>query len=77
MKTIKRWIGNLKWLFNHPPTTMTVTKNPKPCIFCGERNSGIVLGLDELVCWDCMLIALKKIMENKKRGTSQAPQDRR
>lgn len=41
MKTIKRWIKNLKWLFNHPPTTIiSDDKKYGMCEFCGQTIRG-------------------------------------
>jgi hypothetical protein len=35
---IKRWMKNIKWLFNHPPTGIVEGSKDVPCDYCGCFN---------------------------------------
>jgi hypothetical protein len=59
-----RFIKNLKWLFNHPPTSLVAETKPLKCEFC-DATSGIwnfegEKGLP--ICIDCISLAFRKIM---------------
>ena len=64
---IKRILENIKWLFNHPPTSITgnVPKDVK-CHFCGADN-GLTNyeGMDFAICHNCVIKAYKKILAPK------------
>jgi uncharacterized paraquat-inducible protein A len=68
MKTIKRIVGNILWLCNHPPTSI----NGKPalnakCFHCGRTTDGLIT-LDNqkwAVCWRCIQKALESALEGK------------
>ena len=38
---IKRWLKNLMWLFNHPPTSITQGdhNNTPSCDYCGSKTT--------------------------------------
>ena len=38
MKTLHRWVRNIKWLLNRPPTDFIDAEETFPCSYCG--NSG-------------------------------------
>jgi len=70
MKTLKRWIKNFKWLFNHPTTDTTQTHNHKQCEFCGcvkpgySESDGEIVGFS--ICYDCRRKAFRKVLAPKK-----------
>lgn len=68
MKTFKRWIKNLKWLFNHPPTLVTEKHFTELCEFCGgegdwknSQNGKITI----VFCFPCLSKAMHKILDKK------------
>jgi hypothetical protein len=65
MKTLKRILGNIQWLCNHPPTDMT---NQVPtgtrCFHCGAE-SGLLNLTSWAVCWGCVRKALESGLEGK------------
>ena len=71
MKTLKRWIKNLKWLFNHPPTTYRIVSadDGGVCEFCGTPNNWIRYPANNggiCICYDCMAKAFRKVLAPKK-----------
>jgi hypothetical protein len=72
MKTIQRWLKNLKWLFNHPPVGTTECQTNVPCEFCGCPTRGERYW-DEgecvfSMCHDCYFKAFRKVLAPKKKG---------
>jgi hypothetical protein len=67
MKTLKRIIANIKWLFNHPPTSITgdVSINAK-CHHCGAVTGLWNFQMEGYaICNNCMIKAFKKILAPK------------
>jgi hypothetical protein len=68
MNTLKRWIKNIKWLFNHPPTDHIQDGNVVPCEFCGKEygvthhRNGIAIFS---ICYDCYFKAFRKVLSDK------------
>ena len=65
---MKIW-KNLKWLFNHPPTSiMSVPKEElHKCDYCGEINSYWNFGGYFTICFKCMKKALDKILKKEEK----------
>ncbi len=64
MKTIKRWIENIKWVFNHPPTSI-VSEVPKgtKCEFCGAEDDLHYYDTPSFcICFNCIAKAYRKIL---------------
>ena len=54
MKTLSRWITNIKWLFNHPPVTITNLPSDARCDYCGATDGLYnVVGLF-CICFACL-----------------------
>ena len=62
---VKRWIKNLKWLFNHPPTILTlIGETTQPCDYCGnEDNTWHYKSSNLCICHDCIKKAYDKILK--------------
>ena len=70
MKTIKRWIENIKWVFNHPPTSITSANDEyDKCEFCGSDCNGWVryTGVTQklCICHDCIITAFRNSLTKK------------
>jgi hypothetical protein len=71
MKTIQRWLKNLKWLFNHPPTVNVMTNDDGVCEFCGNSLDWLRYKSrsDKMtICYDCLIKAFRKVLAPKKKG---------
>jgi len=64
---IKRWLKNIKWLFNSPPTSITQGKILN-CDYCGARGDWECVGSGVRVafCFNCLKKALDKALKEKK-----------
>jgi len=63
MKTLKRWIKNIGWLFNHPPTGMIdLPPNSIRCWYCGSAENCIKWGDVFVICFNCMSVVFDKIL---------------
>lgn len=70
MKTIKRWIKNIKWVFNHPPVAIISGEGEYgKCEFCGSENNGWhkYNGVNSTmcICYDCMIAAFRNSLTKK------------
>lgn len=70
MKTLKRWIANIKWLFNHPPTNASLGDSKiSPCDFCGSKTELYTYWRGDVavfsICWNCMFKAYRKVLNEK------------
>jgi len=62
---IRLW-NTLKWLFNHPPVSITQAESLK-CKFCGKTaNVWEVRGTSYCACWDCVDQVMTKVLTPKK-----------
>lgn len=66
MKTLKRWIKNIRWLLNHPPTNMTDDRSLElTCEFCRNHANCVKLGDTITVCFTCIARAFREILSEK------------
>jgi len=71
METVKRWIENLKWLFNHPAHITTTMPEGTVCHYCGattgfERHGEDMMvdtGEELCICWRCKKKVFDLILE--------------
>jgi hypothetical protein len=68
MKTIRRWIKNLAWLFNHPATSMQTTTAPQPCDYCGKDENTWRYNDILTICYHCMKKAFDKALIPKRKS---------
>lgn len=62
---LKRIWENLKWLFNHPPITLTAATNKPQCDYCdGFYGCWDYEGVF-CICTNCMKKAFDKILKEK------------
>jgi hypothetical protein len=70
MKIIKRWIKNIKWLFNHPPIGITDTGERLICDYCGKLSYDYISFSNhymiKTICWECILKVFDKSLKIKK-----------
>lgn len=63
MKTINRIINNIKWLFNHPPTSITsLTPDGSKCEFC-ERTDYLEVDDYITICRSCRSMVYRKVLK--------------
>lgn len=63
---IKRWIENIKWLFSHPPTSLT-SDCTKPCDYCGaaiDACQGLWQTGRYCVCGRCVKKVLDSVLKS-------------
>jgi hypothetical protein len=71
MKTLKRWLKNLKWLFNHPPTAFKSTNDSGYCEFCGNSQDWMrfkSLAGSMTICYGCFNKAFRKVLAPKNKA---------
>lgn len=68
MRTIKRIFNNLKWVFNHPPTHITVEEPAvSTCDYCGITGNVYCFHWVPLyVCPKCFKKALDAVLKPTK-----------
>jgi hypothetical protein len=54
MNTLRRWLENIKWLFNHPPLALTSAPTNASCDYCGSKNGIYNFVGVFCVCYKCM-----------------------
>ena len=66
MKTIKRWLANIKWLFNNPCTHLKNDTVYRACDYCGKSN-GNLWNSDGCytICGHCQKKVYDKVLGNK------------
>jgi len=63
---LRKWIKNIKWIFNNPPTSITSKPNNPPCDYCGKSgNTWHCLGFYN-ICSSCQKKVYDKVL--KERG---------
>jgi hypothetical protein len=65
MKTIKRWIKNLRWLFNNPCTSITNSDEQLQCDYCGNIKQWLRLPTNVVICWDCFKKVFDTVLKSK------------
>ena len=73
METVKRWVANLKWLFNHPAHFTTVVPDGTVCNYCRakigiERHGEEMMvntGEELCICWRCKKKAFDLVLKEK------------
>jgi hypothetical protein len=66
MQLLKRWLSNLRWLFNHPPVKITsVIPDGTTCDYCPAVNKLWRWGDDLCICHDCMKQAFDAVLNKK------------
>ena len=60
-----RWLKNIRWLLNRPPTNLTNTEEPLYCDYCGTSPSLRIYGVTTF-CGDCLKKALDKALKGDK-----------
>ena len=64
MNTLSRWVANIRWLLNHPPTDFTARQYPLQCDYCGGEYPSVSFmaeGVRHVVCWRCIAQVLDKV----------------
>ncbi len=68
MKTLKRWIKNFKWLFNHPPTDLILSTGLIICDYCKqEPDGGSWTTSHGTICYACQ----KKVYDSVLKEVSE------
>jgi hypothetical protein len=71
MKTIRRWLKNLKWLFNHPPVNSTATDRHAVCEFCGSLSDVWSFHDGDIttfaICYPCFWKTFRKVLAPPKK----------
>ena len=67
MKTIKRWINNIAWLLNHPPSNFTSPEESMgKCEYCDREAKIRMPYVNLLICWHCIKEIADKVLKDKK-----------
>lgn len=64
IETLKRWIKNIKWLLDRPPTSL-IERAPvgAECDYCGTKTQLFNYEGYFCICKDCMKIAFDTILK--------------
>jgi hypothetical protein len=78
MNTIKRWVENFRWFFNHPPTHITsILSEGACCSYCGKEKDLWWFSYDENkenhwgVCYACQKRALDLVLKDSATSNPQ------
>jgi hypothetical protein len=66
-RVLKRWCKNIHWLFNHPPTNMTISRSVLICDYCGRDNSCSNFNGIFTICFYCMHEVCDKVLKGDKK----------
>jgi len=64
MKILKRWIRNLRWILNSPPTSLR-GDTYFYCDYCGEQGDWNQVGVIGF-CFRCLKKTMDKVLKEEK-----------